>query len=389
MQYPPGGEAVTEFREAFLAIQPHTDIELIGRAYDVAARCHQGQKRYSGDPYITHPVAVATILAGLGNADDQMLCAAILHDTVEDTPYTLPELRRDFGTGVAAIVVQQMALDRLRYSQYEVAQTLVTIGSADTRVVALKLADRLHNMRTLQWLPRTKQLRKAREVLDIFLPVAQQVSMHTVRSELQDLAFATLIRNRPAGPPRRRAIVGLDIERSTSRPDPVKAEFRIMLYELFEAALRSADIGPDRRGPFMDRGDGLLALVDPAELAPLLSHVVPIFGQLLAGYNASLPPQRRLRVRVVVHAGEVRDDDNGCFGAALDIACRLLDAPEAKAALKAAPGPLMLVVSADIYRSVVCQDLGGTGREAFRRLVTARVAGRDHPGWVWTPALAA
>jgi hypothetical protein len=89
-----------------------------------------------------------------------------------------------------------------------------------------------------------------------------------------------------------------------------------------------------------------------------------------------------------VHAGEVRDDDNGCFGAALDIACRLLDAPEAKAALKAAPGPLVLVVSGDIYRSVVCQSLGGTGREAFRHLVTARVAGREYPGWVWTPALA-
>jgi len=84
MKYPPGGEAVTEFREAFLAIQPHADLALIGRAYDVASRCHQGQKRRSGDPYITHPVAVATILAGLGISDDQMLCAAILHDTVSD-----------------------------------------------------------------------------------------------------------------------------------------------------------------------------------------------------------------------------------------------------------------------------------------------------------------
>ena len=387
MKCPPGGEAVTEFREAFLAIQPHADVELIGRAYDVAAQCHQGQKRRSGDPYITHPVAVATILARLGTSDDQVLCAAILHDTVEDTPYTMPELRRDFGIGIATIVAQQMALDHLRYSQYEVAKTLATIGSADTRVVALKLADRLHNMRTLQCLPQAKQLRKAREVLDIFLPVAHQFRMHAVRSELQSLAFATLIRNRPAGPPRRRVIVGLDIEQSTSRPDLVKAEFRIMLYELFEAALRSADIGLGR-DPFMDRGDGLLALMDPAELAPLISRAVPAFGQLLAGYNASLPPPRRLRVRVVVHAGEVRDDDNGCFGAALDIACRLLDAPEAKAALKAAPGPLVLVVSGDIYRSVVCPGLGGTGREAFRHLVTARVAGREHPGWVWAPARA-
>jgi hypothetical protein len=389
MKCPPGDEAVTEFRGAFLAIQPHADIDLIGHAYDVAACCHQGQKRRSGDPYITHPVAVARILARLGLADDQVLCAAILHDTVEDTPYTMPALRRDFGAGVATMVAGVMALDDLdRSQQHKTGQILAAIGYADTRVVAMKLADRLHNMQTIQFLPQAKQLRKARQVLDIFLPVAHQLGMHTVQSELQTLAFATLIRNRPAGPPRRRAIVALDIEQSTSRPDPVKAELRTMLYELFEAALRSADIGQDHRDPFMDRGDGLLALIDPADQALLLSHVVPVFGQLLAGYNASLPPPRRLRVRVVVHAGAVRDDDNGCFGAALDIACRLLDAPEAKAALKASPDPLLLVISGDVYGSVVCQGLGGTGREAFRHLVTARVAGREHPGWVWAPALA-
>lgn len=374
-----------EFRQAMLAIRPDADIELLGRAYDVAARCHQDQKRYSGDPYITHPAAVATILAQLGAADDQMLCAAILHDTVDDTPYTLTELRRDFGAGVAKMVAGISALDHIgRSRHYKVAQALATIESADTRVVTMKLADRLHNMRTLQFLPEEKQLRKAREVLDIFLPAARQLSLHAVRSELQSLAFATLVRNRPAGPPRYRAIVGLDIEQSTSRPDPVKAEFRIMLYELFEAALRSADIGPDRRGQFMDRGDGLLVLIDPAEGSQLLNCVVPVFAQLLAGYNAALPPRRRLRVRVVVHAGEVRDDDNGYFGEALDIACRLLDAPEAKAALKAAPDPLLLVVSSHIRDSLTAQAV--TGLEHYRRLVTTQVAGRAHPGWSPVPA---
>jgi GTP pyrophosphokinase len=266
-----------EFRESLLAIRPDVDVELISRAYDVAAQCHQDQKRYSGDPYITHPAAVATILARLGTADDQMLCAAILHDTVDDTPYTLTELQRDFGAGVAKMVAGISALDHIgRSLHYQVAQALATIESADTRVVTMKLVDRLHNMRTLQFLPQEKQLRKAREVLDIFLPAAHQLSLHAVRSELQALAFATLIRNRPAGPPRYRAIVGLDIEQSTTRPDPVKAEFRIMLYELFEAALRSAGIGPDRRDPFVDRGDGLLALVDPAALTPLLSRGVPV-----------------------------------------------------------------------------------------------------------------
>jgi HD domain len=377
----PGGEAVVGFREALLAIQPHADVELIGHAYDVAARCHQGQERRSGDPYITHPVAVATILAGFGTADDQVLCAAVLHDTVQYTPYTLAALRRDFGAGIAAMIAEHMAIVHLRKRQeHQAARVMATIGSADTRVVAVAMAERLHNMRTVQFLPQTKQLRKAREVLTVFLPVAQQLGLHTVRSELQALACATLIRNRPAGAPRRRAIVGLDIEQSTSRPDPVKAELRVMLYELFEAALRSADIGPDRRGSFMDRGDGLLVLVDPAEQARLLSQVVPVFGQLLAGYNAGLPPRRQFRVRVVVHAGEVRDDDNGCFGEALDIACRLLDAPEAKMALKAQPGPLLLVVSDELYGSVACLD--GLGRDVFQHRLTVRVAGREHPGWV-------
>jgi HD domain len=361
-----------EFREVILAIRPNADIELLDRAYDVAAQCHHGQKRRSGDPYITHPAAVATILAGLGIADDQMLCAAILHDTVEDTPYTQAELRHDFGPAITTMVGGLTALDRLRgWPDYKVPQTMAAIESADTRVVAMKLADRLHNMQTVQFLPQAKQLRKARETIDIFHPVAWQLGMYTVSTELRTLAFATLVRNRPAGPPRCQAIVGLDIEQSTSRPDPVKAELRIMLYELFEAALRSADIGPDRRGQFMDRGDGLLVLIDPAEQARLLSRVVPVFARLLTGYNTGLPPQRRLRVRVVVHAGEVRDDDNGCFGEALDIACRLLDAPEAKVALKAVPDPLLLV----------------TTLETFRQPVTVHVAGRPHSGWICVPSV--
>lgn len=374
-----------ELRETFLAIRPEADVDLIGRAYDVAARCHQGQKRRSGDPYITHPVAVARILTGLGAVDDQLLCAAILHDTVEDTPYTLTALRRDFGAGIASMVTGLTALDQPgRMRPYKATETLATIASADTRVVVLKMADRLHNMRTLQFVTHAKQMRKARETLDVFLPLAQHLGLPAVRSELQALACAALIRNRPAGLPRRRAIVGLDIEQSTSRPDPVKAEFRVMLYELFEAALRSADIGPDRRGQFMDRGDGLLVLVDPAEQVPLLSRVVPVFGQLLAGYNAGLAPCRRLRVRAVLHTGEVRDDDNGCFGEALDIACRLLDAPEAKAALRAAPGSLLVVISGDIYRSTGVMDV--SGREAFHRLLAVRVAGHEHPGWVSSPS---
>jgi len=258
-----------------------------------------------------------------------------LHDAVEDTPYTLAALRRDFGTGIATMVAEHMALDRLgRRPGRKVTQVMATIRSADTRVVAVKMADRLHNMQTLQFLPQAKQLRKAREVLDTFLPVAQQLHMNTVRSELQTLAFAALIRNQSLRPPRRRVIVALDIERSTSRPDPVKAELRTMLYELFDAALRSAGVSARRRDRFIDRGDGLLALIDPADQALLFNLVIPVFSQLLTSYNASLSHpggrDRQLRVRAVMHMGNVHDDDNGCYGEALDIAFRLLDAPASR-----------------------------------------------------------
>jgi class 3 adenylate cyclase len=384
---------VAEFREVILKMRPRADAELIERACDVAARCHEGQLRRSGDPYITHPVAVATILAGLDDIDeldDQTLCAAVLHDTVEDTPYTMAALRREFGAGTAAMVAEVTALDHLgRRPARNQAQVLTTITSADTRVVAVKLADRLHNMQTLQCLPQATQLRKAREVLDTFLPVAQQLSMHTVRSELQALACAALIRNQPLRPPRRRVIVALDIESSTSRPDLVKAELRTMLYELFDAALRSAGIGARRRGRFADRGDGLLALFDPADQARLVNLVLPAFGQLLASYNANLPHpdgrDRQLRVRVVIHAGNVHDDDNGYFGEALDAAFRLLDAPLVKAALKKAQDPLLLVGSASVYDSRVPNGPNRVGCTASRHVITAEVAGHQYRGWIHIP----
>ena len=390
----PWGGLVADLREVILTTRPRADAGLIERACEVAARCHQGQLRRSGDPYITHPVAVATILARLddaGEVDDQTLCAAILHDTVEDTPYTLAALRRDFGTGIAAMVAEHMALDRLgRRPGRQVTHVMATITSADARVVTTKLADRLHNMQTLQFLPQAKQLRKAREVLDTFLPVAEQLNMPTLRSELQALAFAALIRNQPLRPFRRRVIVALDIEGSTSRPDPVKAELRTMLYELFDAALRSAGVSARRRDQFTDRGDGLLALIDPADQALLFNLVIPVFGRLLAGYNAGLQDpggrDRRLRVRVVMHTGNVHDDDNGCFGEALDIAFRLLDAPRVKTALKVAQGPALLVVSGDVHSLVASCCRGVTGHRASR-LVTVQVAGHEHQGWIHIPEL--
>jgi hypothetical protein len=194
------------------------------------------------------------------------------------------------------------------------------------------------------------------------------------------------------GLPHYRAIVALDIERSTSRPDSVKAELRNKTYELFDAALYSAGIHKRHRDRYIDRGDGLLALIHPADRAPkvlLLNRVVPAFSSLLADYNASLPHsgrlQRQLRVRVVTHAGDVRYDANGCFGEALDVAFRLLDADPVKRALRETADPLVLVISGDIYSSVVRHGYDGIDQRAFHPLVRVQIADRRYPGWIHIP----
>jgi hypothetical protein len=194
------------------------------------------------------------------------------------------------------------------------------------------------------------------------------------------------------GLPRYRAIVALDIERSTSRLNPIKGELRNKIYELFDAALHAAGIGKRYRDRFVDRGDGILALIHPVDQAPkalLLNRVVPLLSRLLTEYNASLTrhsqSQRQLRVRVVMHAGEVHYDANGCFGQDLDVAFRLLDAAQVKRALREAADPLVLVVSGDIYGSVVRHGYDGIDSQTFHPLVRVQVAGKRYPGWIHIP----
>ncbi len=194
------------------------------------------------------------------------------------------------------------------------------------------------------------------------------------------------------GLPRYRTIVALDIERSTSRPDPVKAELRNKTYELFDAALCSAGIRKRHRDRFIDRGDGILALIHPVDQAPkalLLNRAIPALRRLLTDHNTSLPRpsrlQRQLRVRVVMHAGEVHYDANGCFGEALDLAFRLLDAARVKRALRETADPLILVISGDIYGSIVRHGYDGIDQHAFRQLVRVQIAGNRHPGRICTP----
>jgi hypothetical protein len=192
--------------------------------------------------------------------------------------------------------------------------------------------------------------------------------------------------------PRHRTIVAVDIEHSTSRLDPVKAELRGLIYEMFDGALRLAGIHRRYRDRFIDRGDGILALIRPVDQVPkavLLNRAIPAFSRLLADHNASLPrssrTQRQLRVRVVVHAGEVHYDANGCFGEALDVAFRLLDAGRVKNMLRDTAGSLVLVVSDDIYSSVVRHGYEGIDQRSFHPLVRVIVAGNRHSGWIHLP----
>ena len=194
------------------------------------------------------------------------------------------------------------------------------------------------------------------------------------------------------GLPHYRVIVALDIESSTNRPDPVKAELRNKTYELFDAALLSEGICQRYRDRYIDRGDGLLALIHPVDQAPkalLVNRVIPALSRLLTDYNASLPansrPQRQLRLRVVTHAGDVHYDANGCFGEALDVAFRLLDAQPVKRTLREIADSLVLVISGEIYSSVVRHGYDGIDQNAFHPLVRVQIAGKRYPGWIHIP----
>jgi len=176
------------------AMHPKADLLLLQRAYDVAAAKHEGQKRKSGDPYITHPLAVATILAELG-MDTTTLVAALLHDTVEDTDYSLDRLRRDFGEEVAHLVDGVTKLDKVEFGMTAEAETIrkmVVAMARDPRVLVIKLSDRLHNMRTMRFLSPEKQAKKARETLEVMAPLAHRLGMATVKWELEDRSFAIL-----------------------------------------------------------------------------------------------------------------------------------------------------------------------------------------------------
>jgi guanosine-3',5'-bis(diphosphate) 3'-pyrophosphohydrolase len=188
--------AVRPLLERYLVRRPGADTALIERAYVVARDAHRDQMRRSGDPYIAHPLGVAMILADLG-LDDVTLAGALLHDAVEDTSLTLENLVADFGADVGAIVDGVTKLDRLEFDSKEAQQAatmrkMLVAMAKDVRVLLIKLADRLHNMRTIASLPDGKQKRIAQETLDIYAPLAHRLGVQDVKWQLEDLAFAVL-----------------------------------------------------------------------------------------------------------------------------------------------------------------------------------------------------
>lgn len=173
---------------------PKADEELLDRAYATAERLHDRVTRKSGEPYITHPLAVATIAAEIG-MDTTTIAAALLHDTVEDTDYSLDDLTADFGEEVARLVDGVTKLDKVVLGSAAEAETIrkmIVAMAHDPRVLVIKVSDRLHNMRTMRFLPPEKQAKKARETLEVIAPLAHRLGMATVKWELEDLSFAIL-----------------------------------------------------------------------------------------------------------------------------------------------------------------------------------------------------
>ncbi|MCL4415057.1 MAG: HD domain-containing protein, partial [Actinobacteria bacterium] len=172
------------------------ELAVVSDAAEVAERAHRGQTRQTGDPYIVHPVAVATIVAELG-LDARSVVAALLHDAIEDTGLLLGDIEARFGPEVASIVDGVTKLDRLQFDSKEAQQAatvrkMLVAMASDWRVLVIKLADRLHNMRTISAMPEWKQRRTAQETLDIYAPLAHRLGIQGVKWQLEDLAFATL-----------------------------------------------------------------------------------------------------------------------------------------------------------------------------------------------------
>jgi RelA/SpoT family (p)ppGpp synthetase len=234
----PGGRRSTGISQLLDKLEgylPPAQVERVREAYDFGAERHQGQKRVSGEPYITHPVAVADILADL-KLDADTLVAAILHDVIEDTPTAKAEIASIFGQVVAELVDGVSKLDQIQFKNRQEAQAesfrkMLLAMVRDIRVIMVKLADRMHNMRTLGVMPPVKRRRIARETLEIYAPIAERLGLYAVKLELEDLGF------RASYPYRYRVL-----ERELKRARGNQKQFIAKIAETFKSTLKKAQI---------------------------------------------------------------------------------------------------------------------------------------------------
>src|SRR5712692_4466518 len=221
------------------AYKPDVDRPLLERAFAFAARAHEGQQRRSGEPFIEHPFAVARIIAEL-HLDEETLASALLHAVVEDTGVDAEQLRAEFGDVVAKLVDGVTKLTRIQFQSREQAEAenyrkMIVAMAQDPRVILIKLADRLHNMRTIEYLGKQKQIQKAKEALEVYAPIAHRLGIHAMKWELEDLAFETL------HPRKYSEITAMVAERRGDREEHVKKASRVLNRELEKADI-PADI---------------------------------------------------------------------------------------------------------------------------------------------------
>jgi GTP diphosphokinase / guanosine-3',5'-bis(diphosphate) 3'-diphosphatase len=280
-------ELLDELLAELAGYETPVDRELITRAFRYAAAAHEGQQRRSGEPFIMHPVGVAKICAQL-RLDDQTLAAALLHDVVEDTEHDLDDVRSEFGEEIARLVDGVTKLTRVQFQSREQAEAenyrkMVVAMSEDVRVILVKLTDRLHNLRTIEYLGKQKQIQKAKEALEVYAPLAHRLGIHTLKWELEDLSFQIL--------------------------HPRKYE---------EIKTMVAERRADREGHVAEAADVLtreLAKVDiPAEISGRAKHFYSIYDKMVKKGREFNEIYDLTAMRVIVE----RDGEEGtrdCYGA--------------------------------------------------------------------------
>ena len=286
---PVEGTGIADVIRSAKASHPKLDFAVVERAYQVAEKAHLGQTRKSGDPYITHPVAVAQLLADLG-IGPAGLAAALLHDTVEDTDYSLEQLKLDFGDEIAMLVDGVTKLDKVKFgenAQAETVRKMVVAMSKDIRVLVIKLADRLHNARTWGFVPEEKARYKAQETLEIYAPLAHRLGISTFKWELEDISFSVLY------PKVYDEIVNLVRQRSPKREEFIQGVISAIDSDLKDNKIKGSVAGRPKQyysiyQKMVVRGrefDDIYDLVGIRVIVPEVRDCYAILGSIHARWN--------------------------------------------------------------------------------------------------------